>query len=301
MKVLVTGATGFIGSSIVDELSRRGHQIVALARSEESASKLRGRGIEVHRGTIEHVPGVLSAIDHVDGIIHAAFNHNFAHYAKNCADDGALLDAIARTLIGSGKPLIATSGTTVVTPGVLATEDQEGSLQIARSASENFHRFKDQGVRTGTVRLPPSVHGEGDTAFIPAAIAIARRTGVSAYIEDGANRWPAVHRHDAARLFCDALERGESGHRFNAVQDEGIPFRDIAAAIGKGLGVPVRSISKEEAAAQFGWLAMFAGADVPASSKLTRERLNWFPCENDLLTDLMRPSYFDPSVKALGT
>ncbi|MHC1481498.1 SDR family oxidoreductase [Frateuria aurantia] len=300
MKVFVTGATGFIGSSITDELVRRGHQIVALARSEESALNLKVRGIDVHRGTIDDTQSVLSVLDRVDGVIHAAFNHNFAQYAKNCADDGALLEAMAQALTGSGRPLIATSGTTVVPPGVVSTEDQEGSTKISRSASESFHRFKDQGVRTGTVRLPPSVHGEGDTAFIPAAIAIARRTGVSAYIEDGGNRWPAVHRHDAARLFCDVLERGQSGHRFNAVQDEGIPFRDIAAAIGRGLGVPVRSISKEEAAVQFGWLAMFAAADVPASSELTRERLGWVPREDNLLADLRLPSYFDPSVRALG-
>lgn len=300
MKVLVTGATGFIGSSIADELELRGHQIVALARSEESASKLKVRGVEVHRGTIDDIQSVISVLDRVDGVIHSAFNHNFAQYAKNCADDGALLEAMAQALIGSGKPLIATSGTTVVPPGGVSTEDQEGSMNISRSASEDFLRFKDQGVRTGTVRLPPSVHGEGDTAFIPAAIAIARRTGVSAYVEDGANRWPAVHRLDAARLFCDALERGQSGQRFNAVQDEGIPFRDIATAIGKGLDVPVHSISKEEATAQFGWLAMFAVADVPASSKLTRERLGWVPREDNLLTDLMLPSYFDPSVRALG-
>lgn len=155
-------------------------------------------------------------------------------------------------------------------------------------------------MRTGSVRLPPSVHGEGDTAFVPAAIAVARRTGVSAYVGGGANRWPAVHRYDVARLFCDVLERGEAGQRFNAVQDEGIPFRAIAEAIGKGLGAPVRDIRIDEAGRQFGWLGRFATADVPASSRLTRERLGWRPRENDLLTDLALPSYFDPSVKALS-
>ncbi|QLS59456.1 SDR family oxidoreductase [Klebsiella variicola] len=301
MKVFVTGATGFIGSSITDELKRRGHQIIALARSEESASKLRGKSIEVHLGTIDDRQSIFSVLNRVDGVIHAAFNHNFAQYAKNCADDGALLEAMAQALAGSGKPLIATSGTTVVPPGVLSTEDQEGSPDIARSASEHFQRFSDKGVCTGIIRLPPSVHGEGDTAFIPAAIAIARRTGVSAYIDEGENRWPAVHRHDAARLFCDALERGQPGQRYNAVQDEGIPFRDIAKAIGQGLGIPVKSIPKEEAAAQFGWLAMFAMADVPASSKLTRERLGWVPLEASLLSDLTLPSYFNPAARALGT
>lgn len=301
MKVFITGATGFIGSSILDQVLRRGHQVVALARSEASALKLGARGVEVHRGSIDDTASILSALDGVDGVIHAAFNHDFSHYAQNCADDGALLDAMAEALRGTGKPLIATSGTTVVPAGRLATEDQEGSPQIARSASERFHRFKEEGVRTGTVRLPPSVHGEGDTAFVPAAIAIARRTGVSAYIDEGVNRWPAVHRHDAARLFCDVLERGEPGQRFNAVQDEGIPFRDIAEVIGKGLGVPVRSIARQEAAAHFGWLAMFAAADVPASGRLTRERLGWIPRENDLLTDLTLPAYFDPTVKALGS
>ncbi|MFT9359345.1 SDR family oxidoreductase [Acetobacter okinawensis] len=301
MKIFVTGATGFIGSSIVDELLRRGHAVVGLARSDASTAKLQAKGAQAHRGSIDDAASIVSVLNEVDGVIHAAFNHDFSTYVQNCLDDGALLERMAESLRGSGKPLIATSGTTVIAPGRLATEDQPADPTIPRSASERFLRFHEDGVRTSSVRLPPSVHGEGDTAFVPAAIALARRAGVSAYIGDGANRWPAVHRDDAARLFCDVVERGETGHCFNAVQDEGIPFRVLAEAIGKGLGVPVRSLAPEKAAEHFGWFARFAAADVPASSRLTRERLSWSPQENTLLFDLdSLPSYFDLSVKALS-
>ncbi|GBQ96614.1 nucleoside-diphosphate-sugar epimerase [Acetobacter nitrogenifigens DSM 23921 = NBRC 105050] len=301
MKVFVTGATGFIGSSIVDELLRRSHVVVGFARSETSADNLRAKGAQIHRGSIDDPASVLAALASVDGAIHTAFNHDFSTYMQNCADDGALLDAMAETLGGTGKPLIATSSTAVVPPGQIATEDQAASPAIPRGASERFLRFSETGVRTGVIRLPPSVHGKGDTAFVPAAIAAARRTGVSTYVGDGANRWPAVHRNDAARLFCDALERGEPDQRFNAVQDEGVAFRAIAEAIGRGLEAPVRSIPVDEAENQFGWLGRFVMADVLASSRLTRERLGWKPVENDLLADLELSSYFDPSVKALST
>lgn len=301
MKVFVTGATGFIGSSVVDELLRRGHAVVGLARSKSAAEKLLAKGAQVHRGSIGDPASVLDALDAVDGVIHTAFNHDFSTYIQNCADDGALLDAMAEALGGTSKPLIATSGTTVIPPGQIATEDQAASPAIPRGASERFLRFSEAGVRTGVVRLPPSVHGEGDTAFVPTVIAVARRTGVSTYVGDGTNRWPAVHRNDAARLFCDALERGEPGQCFNAVQDEGVVFRAIAEAIGGGLGVPVRGIPVDEAESQFGWLGRFVMADVPASSRLTRERLGWKPTENDLLSDLKSSSYFDPSVKVLAT
>lgn len=300
MRVFLTGATGFVGSAVAQELIEAGREVVGLARSDAAVAKLEAAGIAAFRGDIDDRDSLRRGADAADGVIHTAFNHDFSTYVQNCADDGALLDAMSERFRGTGKPLIATSGTTVVPAGRTATEDQEADPAIPRSASERFLRFKDAGVRTGSVRLPPSVHGEGDTAFVPAAIAVARRTGVSAYVGGGANRWPAVHRYDVARLFCDVLERGEAGQRFNAVQDEGIPFRAIAEAIGKGLGAPVRDIRIDEAGRQFGWLGRFATADVPASSRLTRERLGWRPRENDLLTDLALPSYFDPSVKALS-
>lgn len=300
MKVFVTGATGFIGASVVDELLRRGHAVVGLARSDAAVPALHAKGAEAHLGSIDDRDSILSILPRVDGVIHTAFNHDFSTYPQNCAADGALLEAMAEALRGTAKPLIATSGTTVTPPGAIATEDQDADPTIPRSASERFLRFKDAGVRTGVVRLPPSVHGEGDTAFVPAAIAVARRAGVSAYIGDGANRWPAVHRFDAARLFCDAFERGEPGQRVHAAQDEGVAFRAIAEAIGKGLRAPTLSIAPAEADAWFSWLARFAAADVPASSRLTRQRLGWAPREKALLADLESPSYFDPAVKALS-
>ena len=293
MKIFVTGATGFIGSAIADELRRRGHDIVGLARSESSANALRKAGLGVHRGDIADPESVTSALSQVDAVIHTAFNHDFSRYLENCEADGRLLDALARALEGTNKALVATSGTIVTPTGELSTERDGAADQIPRSASEAFLGYSDRGVRTSVVRLPPSVHGAGDTAFVPALIALARERGLSAYIGNGANRWPAVHRDDAARLFCDVVERPLPGARYHAVAENGIPFRAIAEAIGEGLGVPADSIPNDRAETQFGWLAMFAAIDKPASSEWTRDTTGWAPREETLIETMRNASYFD--------
>ncbi|MEM1046039.1 MAG: SDR family oxidoreductase [Pseudomonadota bacterium] len=293
MKVLVTGATGFIGSSIVGELSRRGHDVIGLARSDNAADGLFKSGLEVHRGDIADPESVVSALHRVDAVVHTAFNHDFSRYLDNCRADGRLLDALARKLEGTDKPLIATSGTIVTATSEVTTENDDASDQVPRSASEAFLSYADCGVQTSVVRLPPTVYGRGDTAFVPALIALARERGVSAYIGDGANRWPGVHRNDAAKLFCDVVELPRSGARYHAVAESGIPFRTIAEAIGEGLGVPAESIPPGRAEAQFGWLAMFAAIDTPASSEWTRNATGWAPREQTLIETMHNAGYFD--------
>ena len=291
MKVLVTGATGFVGSAVVAELQRRGHGVTGVARSVETAASLVQAGAAVHRGDVTDPDSIVAVLSQVDGVVHTAFNHDFSKYFENAEADAALLDALARNLVGTTKPIVATSATTVAPPGSPALESVDADPANPRSASERFLRYAEQGVRASLVRLPASVHGEGDKAFVPALINIARETGVSAYVDDGINRWGAVHRFDAARLFCDAVEQARSGIRYHGVT-ENIAFKGIAEAIAKGLGVPAKSIGAEEAEGQFGWLTMFAAADIPANSDHTRELLGWSPKEIDLLTELSGVDYF---------
>ncbi|WP_119165591.1 SDR family oxidoreductase [Algihabitans albus] len=292
MKIFVTGATGFVGSAIVDELRNRGHDIVGLARSESSANALSDAGLNVHRGNIADPESVTSALSQVDAVIHTAFNHDFSRYLENCEADGRLLDALARALEGTDKALIATSVTIVTPSGELSTENDRALDQVPRSASEAFLDYANRGVQTSVVRLPPSVHGAGDTAFVPALIALARKRGVSAYVDDGANRWPAVHRDDAARLFCDAVERPRPAARYHAVAETGLPFREIAEAIGDGLGVPAESVPNDWAEVHFGWLAMFAAIDNPVSNDWTREATGWASREVGLISDMRNAGYF---------
>lgn len=293
MKIFVTGATGFVGSAIADELGRRGHDVVGLARSEGAANTLHQAGVDAHRGDIADPESVTAALNEVDAVIHAAFNHDFSRYAENCEADGRLLNALAAALEGTNKALVATSVTIVALEGALATESAAAAEQIPRSASEAFLGYADRGVRTSVVRLPPSVHGAGDRAFVPALIALARARGVSAYIGSGANRWPAVHRNDAARLFCDAVEQPRPAARYHAVAERGIPLRTIAEAIGQGLGLPVESIPDDRAETHFGWLAMFAAIDRPASSEWTRATTGWAPREQTLIETMRTAGYFD--------
>lgn len=292
MKVFVTGATGFIGSGITEELCRRGHDVVGLARSKNAADALFKAGLGVHRGDIADPGSVVSALGQVDAVIHTAFNHDFSRYLESCAADGRLLEALARAMEGTNKALVATSGTIVTATGETATEDDSAADQVPRSASEAFLGHADRGVKAGVVRLPPTVYGAGDTAFVPALIGLARERGVSAYIGGGGNRWPGVHRNDAARLFCDAVEQPRSGARYHAVAENGMAFRMIAEAIGRGLGVPAESIPPERAEAQFGWLAMFAALDRPASSEWTRNATGWAPREQGLIETMRNAGYF---------
>lgn len=296
MRVFLTGATGFIGSAIVPELIGAGHQVLGLARSDAGAKSLAAAGAKVHRGDLEDLDSLRSGVAAADGVIHTGFNHDFSRFKEVCEVDRRVIETFGAALAGSDRPIVITSGTALVSPGRLATEESVSTItsaDIPRVATEDAATLMaTQGVRAALMRLSPSVHGDGDHQFVPTLINIAREKGVSAYIGDGRNRWNAVHRLDAARLFRLALEKATAGARYHAVAEEGIAFRDIAEVIGRRLNIPVVSKSPEEAADHFGWMAAFAGLDCPASSKLTQERLGWRPVQPTLLTDLERGSYF---------
>ncbi len=296
MRVFVTGATGFIGSAVVEELIHSGHHVLGLTRSDTGAESLIAAGAEAHRGDLENVESLRSGAAIADAVIHTAFNHDFSKYVANCEADRRAIEALGDGLAGSGKLLIVTSGTGMANsgPGILATEDQfaASSKVIPRAASEEAAvSVEARGVGVAIMRLP-QVHDTVKQGLVTYSIQIAREKGVAAYIGDGRNRWPAAHRLDTARLYRLALEKAESGDRYHAVAEEGVPARDIAEAIGRGLGVPVVSLTPEESSKHFGWLAVFAGWDVPASSAHTREKLGWNPTGPGLLSDLENMRYF---------
>jgi nucleoside-diphosphate-sugar epimerase len=294
MKVFVTGATGFIGSAIVQELINAGHQVLGLARSDAGAQSLAATGAQVHRGDVEDLDSLRSGAAMSDGVIHTAFIHDFARFQEVCDIDRRAIEALGDALAGSDRPLIITSGTAVAhTQGRPSTEEDAPNSPVPRVASEQAaDAVAARGVNVSVVRLP-QVHDPLKQGLITYLIAAAREKGVSAYVGDGLNRWPAAHRLDVARLYRLALEKGASGARYNAVAEEGIPLREIAESIGRGLKIPVVSLTPEEAGAHFGWLAMFAGADIPASSALTQERLGWQPTHVGLIADLNRARDFE--------
>jgi nucleoside-diphosphate-sugar epimerase len=296
MRVFLTGATGFIGIAIVRELLAAGHEVLGLARSDAAADTLARLGVEAHRGELSDTDSLAAGAQACEGVIHTAFIHDFSAYAAAAETDRRAVEALARALEGSRKPFVLTSGTALLAPGRIGTEEDAPDPMSAaglRAASEATALAPaSRGVRASVVRLPPSVHGTGDHGFVPALIDIARRTGVSAFIDDGANRWPAVHRLDAAHLFRLALEKAAPRSRLHGVAEEGVTLYAIAQAIGAGLGVPMRSLAKEEARTHFDWLAGFVAIDNPTSSALTREALGWCPKESGLLTDIKESGYF---------
>ena len=292
MRVFVTGATGFIGSAIVQELIGAGHQVLGLARSDAGATSLIAVGAEVHRGDLEDLDSLGRGAALAEGVIHTAFIHDFSKFKANCEIDQRAIGALGTALAGTDRPLIVTSGTGLLQSGRLATEDS------APPPGAAIPRMSEQaalatGARASIVRLPPSVHGDGDHGFVPILIGIAREKGAAAYLGEGKNRWPAVHRLDAARLYRLVLEKGVAGGRYHGVAEEGIAFRDIAGVIGRRLNLPIVSKAPEEAAGHFGWFAHFAGIDNPASSARTRELLGWQPTQPGLIADLDRPRYFE--------
>jgi len=293
MRVFVTGATGFIGSAVVRELLGAGHSVLGLARSDAGAESLTSVGAKVHRGDLNDLESLRTGAAASDAVIHCAFIHDFSKFKENCEIDGRAIEALGDALAGSGRTLIVSTGTGALAPGRVATENMEAPLLPAmpRVSEQTGLAQLSRGVNVSVVRLP-QVHDTVKQGLVTYAIQIAREKGVSAYIGDGHNRWPAAPVDAVARLYRLALEKHEAGSRYHAVAEEGVTMREIAEATGRGLKLPVVSLSPEEAQAHFGWLAMFAALDMPASSAQTRQKLGWNPAGPGLIEDLNNMRYF---------
>jgi nucleoside-diphosphate-sugar epimerase len=306
MRVFVTGASGWIGSAVVPELIGAGHQVTGLARSDASAAALIAAGAQVQRGSLDDLDSLRSAAAASDGVIHLAFKHDIAFSGdfQGAADaDRRAIETFGEALADSGRPFLIASGTLGLAPGRVGTERDGlapdpaskapiGGAHTRMANAQLTLSLADGGVRSSVVRLPPTVHGDGDNGFMATIVRVARDKSVSGYIGDGANRWPAVHRLDAAHLFRLALEKAPAGSALHAIADEGVPIRDIAEVIGRHLDLPVVAISPEDAGEHFAWLASFLAIDSPASSTLTRELLGWQPTQPGLIDDLDKGHYF---------
>ncbi|AOR30087.1 3-beta hydroxysteroid dehydrogenase [Streptomyces fodineus] len=301
MRIFITGASGWIGSAVVPELIEAGHQVAGLARSDASAAVLTAAGAEVVRGTVDDLDVLRDAAAASDGVIHLAFKHDIAFtgdFQGAAEADRRAVDVLGEALAGSDRPFVLASGLAGLTLGRAATERDmptvDGSpISIRSTTAQQVLSFASRGIRSSVVRLSPTCHGEGDNGFMAMLVSLAREKGVSGYIGDGANRWPAVHRLDAAHLFRLAVEKAPAGSVLHGVAEEGVAIRDVAEAIGRHLDMPVVSLTPEAAAEHFGWLAGFFGLDLPASNTLTRELLGWHPTHPDLLADLDKGHYFN--------
>ena len=292
MRVFVTGGSGFIGSAVVSELIDAGHQVVGLARSDSSAQALEAAGAQVHRGDLDDLDSLRTGAQSADGVIHLAFNHDFTNYTGAADTDRRAIDTLGEVLAGSDRPFVVTSGLAGFAPGQTVTEDDAADPNSPRASEHAALALTGRGVRVSVLRLPPSVHGDGDHGFVPRLIDIARENGGSAYPGDGSNRWPAVHRFDAARLFRLALEAAPAGARLHAIGDGGVPVRDIAGVIGRQLALPVTAVAPEQAFDHFGWLGAFFSLDIPASGTWTRRQFGWQPTHVTLIEDLEQGHYF---------
>lgn len=306
MRVFVTGASGWIGSAVVPELIHSGHQVVGLARSDESAQALDEAGVEVRRGSLDDLELLNEIASNSDGVIHLAFKHELAFggdFLGAATADRQAVETFADALAGTDRPLVIASGTLGIAPGEVATEldghvSHPAAARIGEgprtrwATAEFVLSLASRGVRSSVMRLPPTNHGDGDSGFMATLVAIARDKGVSGYVGDGSNRWPAVHRLDSAHLFALALDNAPAGSTLHAVADEGVPIREVAEVIGRHLNVPVISIAPDDVAEHFTWLAHFIALDSPASSAITRELLSWQPVQPGLLADLDEGHYF---------
>jgi nucleoside-diphosphate-sugar epimerase len=291
MRVFVTGATGWVGSVVVDELRGAGHRVLGLSRTEEKAAALAAKGADVLRGTLDDLDRLTEAAGNADAVIHLAFNHDFSKYAENSEQDRRAILAMGEALVGTDRPILVTTGLASLAPGRVATEADMPPLSdpnYPRKSEAAAAALAERGVRVGAIRLATTVHGIGDPALMSFLAKLARENGVSAYIGDGANRWPAVHVSDAGRLYRLALEAGAPARAYHACAEEGVAFRAIAEAIGCALDLPAEPRPREH----FGWLASFVGADAPVSSARTRELTGWKPAGPTLLADLAQPAYF---------
>jgi nucleoside-diphosphate-sugar epimerase len=294
MRVFITGASGWIGSAVVPELLEAGHEVLGLARSDESAAAIVAAGAEAYRGSLDEPSSLLDGVDRCDGVTHLGYNHDFSRMQEAAATDRKVVEAIGSVLKKTNRPFVVAGGVLGLAPGHVATENDQSDPSVHPRIANVAYALSlaDDGVRSSCVRFAPTVHGKGDHGFIATLVAIARDQGTSGYIGDGANCWPAVHRVDAARLVRLTFESAPAGTSVHAVAEPGIPTKAIAEAIGSGLGVPVISVPTDQAAEHFGWMSRFFAADTTASNTITRELLRWEPTNPGLLEDLREGYYF---------